>query len=178
MEQYLHASSHHFLAQKIGVLNTLATRAPRISDENHLEEEKSHLLKVFDNNGYSRQQGLKAFQRDSKESKVKPTRDDQIPNVQLPSIQGTTDNISHILKKNRFYVVFNPLNTMRNSLRYVKIPINPRDMKGVYSIPCSCGIHYIGETGCSINQRIHEHAVDIRHSRSRSFALAEHAVKS
>ena len=52
-EQYLHASSHHFPAQKLGVLSTLATRELRISDESHLEGEKTHLLNVFCNNGYS-----------------------------------------------------------------------------------------------------------------------------
>ena len=48
-KHYLHASSHHFLAQKFGVLSTLATRALRISDDSHLEQERSHLLEVFNN---------------------------------------------------------------------------------------------------------------------------------
>ena len=39
-EKYLHANSHHFPAQKLGVVNTLATRALRVYDENHLKEEK------------------------------------------------------------------------------------------------------------------------------------------
>ena len=43
-EQYLHACSHHFPAQKLGVLSTLATRAFRISDDLHFEDDKSHLL--------------------------------------------------------------------------------------------------------------------------------------
>ena len=51
-------------------------------------------------------------------------------------------------------------------------------MKGVYPIPCSCGIPYNGETGHSINRRIQEHVADIKHNRSRSSALAEHAVTS
>ena len=40
------------------------------------------------------------------------------------------------------------------------------------------GTLYIGETGRSINQRIHEYVVDLRHGRSRSSALAEHAEKT
>ena len=59
-EQYLHAGSHHFPAQKFGVLCTLVTRALRISDDNSLESEKSHLLDVFENNGYSRSQDRKS----------------------------------------------------------------------------------------------------------------------
>lgn len=56
-EQYFHASSHHFRAQKLGVLNTLATRALRISDKKSFKKEKSHLLNVFVENGYSRYLG-------------------------------------------------------------------------------------------------------------------------
>ena len=118
------------------------------------------------------------FQKPCKESRVKPIHDDHISNVSLPFIQGTTYNISHVLKRNNIAATFKPLNTIRIDLRSVKYPINPKDMKGVYSIPCSCGIPYIGEKGRSINQRIQEHAADIRHDHSRSFALAEHAANS
>lgn len=53
-EQYLHASSHHFPAQKLGVLKMIVTRALRIFDTKNLDKEKAHLLNVFVNNGYSR----------------------------------------------------------------------------------------------------------------------------
>ena len=56
-EQYLHADLHHFPAQKTGVLNTLATRALRISDSESFDKERSHLLDVFVENGYSRHLG-------------------------------------------------------------------------------------------------------------------------
>ena len=75
-------------------------------------------------------------------------------------------------------MTFRPLNTIRMSLRSVKDPIDPKDMKGIYMIPCSCGTPYIGETGRSINQRISEHAADLRHRRFKSSALAEHAEKT
>ena len=51
-------------------------------------------------------------------------------------------------------------------------------MKGVYIIPCSCGIPYIGETGRSISQRISEHATDLKHRRTKSSDLVEHAEKT
>ena len=54
MEKYPHASSQHFVAQKLGVLNTIATRDLRVSEDNHLNDGKVHLLNVFLNNGYSR----------------------------------------------------------------------------------------------------------------------------
>jgi len=43
---------------------------------------------------------------------------------------------------------------------------------------CSCGTSYIGEMGWSINQMIKEHVVAIKHGRTKSWALAEHVVKT
>ena len=71
-----------------------------------------------------------------------------------------------------------PLNTIRMSLRSAKDTIDPKDMKGVYMIPYSCGSPYIGVTRRSINQRISEHAADLKHRRTKSSALAEHAEKT
>lgn len=73
---------------------------------------------------------------------------------------------------------FRPLNTIQSSLRSVKDLVDPKNMKGVYVILCSCGTLYIGETGRSINQRIREHVADIKHGTTFSSALAEHADKS
>ena len=60
----------------------------------------------------------------------------------------------------------------------VKDPIDRKDMKGVYIIHCSCGTTYIGETRRSINQRINEHAANLKHGRTKSSALVEHAEKT
>jgi len=73
---------------------------------------------------------------------------------------------------------FKPLKTIKNSLRSVKDPIDPKDTKGVYLVPCFYGIPYIGETGRSIKQRIIKHVADIKHNRSRTSTLVEHAEKS
>ena len=177
-EQYLHASSHHFPAQKLGVLSTLATRAVRISDKESLETEKAHLLDVFEKNGYKRHLGQKAFLKARKEPSTRKVPKDHVLGVNLPYIQGTTDRIARILRRYDVSATFRPLNTIRGSLRSVKDPVDPKSMKGVYIIPCSCGTPYIGETGRSINQRISEHSADLRHGRTKSSALAEHAGKT
>jgi len=52
MDLYLHASSHHHYAQKMRVLNTLITRAFRISDNDHKHKEKMHLTKALMRNGF------------------------------------------------------------------------------------------------------------------------------
>ena len=51
-DSYLHADSHHHPSQKIGVLNTLAVKASRIADSEHIKKEKDHLKEVFTNIGY------------------------------------------------------------------------------------------------------------------------------
>jgi len=162
----------------LGVLNTLTTRALRISDDKSFEEDKSHLLNVFVENGYSRHLGQKAFLKAAKNSLIKRGLKERIPSVHLPYVQGTTDKIARVLKKHNVPTTFRPLNTICKSLRSVKDPIDPKDMKGVYIIPCSCGTPYIGETGRSINQRISEHAADLKHMRTKSSALAEHVEKT
>jgi hypothetical protein len=177
-EQYLHADSHHHPSQKLGVLNTLATRAFRISDDEHLEEEKKHLLNVFKNNGYKKHQVMKAFQNATKTPRNKEQTNNDVSKVYLPYIQGTTDKLARILKKKNIGATFKPLNTIRNSLRSVKDSVDPIEHKGVYMIPCSCGKQYIGETGRSFRIRIQEHAADIKHNRTRPSALAEHSDKT
>jgi len=146
-KQYLHASSHHFPAQKFGVLSTLATRALRISNEIHLEKEKSHLLEVFKNNGYNKTQSLKAFQRACKGPRVKTAPVDPISKVHLSFIKGTKDMIAHFVRRKNISSSFKPLRTIKNSLSSAKDPIDPKDMKCNYLVPCSCGIPYIRETG-------------------------------
>jgi hypothetical protein len=178
IEQYLHADSHHHPSQKLGVLNTLATRAFRISDDEHLEEEKKHLLNVFKNNGYKKHQVMKAFQNATKTPRNKEQTNNEVSKVYLPYIQGTTDKLAKILKKKNIGATFKPLNTIRNSLRSVKDSVDPIEHKGVYMIPCSCGKQYIGETGRSFRIRIQEHAADIKHNRTRPSALAEHSDKT
>jgi len=175
--QFLHAKSHYFPAQKLGVLNTLATCALRIYDD-RLSEEKNHLLNVLVYNGYNRRQDLKAFLKPSKGPKVKKDPNDRISGVHLPFIQGTTNGIASILKKHNVTSTFRTLNTIRSSLKFVKDPVEPKDMKAVYVIPCSCGTSYIGEIDRSINLRIKEHIADIKHERTRSSALAEHVEKT
>lgn len=170
-EQYLHADSHHFPAQKLEVLNTLATRALRVSDENHTEDEKNHLLNVFEFNGYNKSMGIKDFQKSYKGLRIKNEPRESASNVLHPFIQGTADKIARVLRKHDVYSTFKPSNTIRSSLKTIKDPMNLKDMKGVYLIPCSCRTPYIGETGRSINQRIQEHAADIKHCRTCSSAL-------
>jgi hypothetical protein len=67
---------------------------------------------------------------------------------------------------------------IRSLLSLVKDPMDPKLQKGVYSIPCSCGLNYIGETGRSFQVRIKEHKAAITHNREKSSDLAEHSMRT
>ena len=135
-------------------------------------------MDVFGKNGYSRHLGQKAFLKAQKEPFVQKDSKDRILGVHLPYIKGTTDRITRILKKHNIPSTFRPLNTIHSSLRSVKDPVDPKDMKGVYIIPCSCEAPNIGETSRSINQKVSEHATNLRHGRAKSSTLTKHAEKT
>ncbi|GJQ82060.1 hypothetical protein Trydic_g6933 [Trypoxylus dichotomus] len=48
---------------------------------------------------------------------------------------------------------------------------------GVYGIPCSCGLVYIGTTKRSINTRLKEHKRNCRLAQTDKSAVAEHALQ-
>ena len=100
----------------MGVLNILATRALRISDNESFDKERSHLLDVFVENGYSRHLGRKAFYKASENALIKKEPKERCLGVHLPYVQGTTDKIAQILKRYEIPSTFRPLNTIRNSL--------------------------------------------------------------
>lgn len=133
-KQYLHANSYHHSTQKFGVLNSLATRALRISDDLHMNDEKTHLLEVFMNIGDRKPQGLKAFQKAAKGPRAKVDPNNPITTVHIPFIQRTSNKLACILKKSIIFATFKPLNIIWSSLRFVKDPIDPFNTKEVYTI--------------------------------------------
>jgi hypothetical protein len=180
-DSYLHADSYHHPSQKSGVLNTLAVRAFRISDPDHLKEEIEHLTSVFKNLGYKEWSIKKAIRRAQDKALSKHPPEDKKEDsgkVYLPFIQGITDKIAKILRKNNINTQFTTCGTIRQMMRSVKDNIDRQQLKGVYKIDCSCGKSYIGETGRSLKIRLKEHVADIKNERSRTSALVEHSSKT
>ena len=106
-DRYLHVDSHHLPSQKIGVINTLVTRAIRISDEDHLEQELDHLSNVFQMNGYNKNQITKVIHKARKKSR-KQNKNIDGTKIVLPYIKGTTDVIAKILRRKDMRVTFSP----------------------------------------------------------------------
>jgi len=180
-DSYLHADSYHHPSQKFGILNTLAVRAFRISDPDHLKDEIDHLTTLFKNIGYREWSIKRAIRRAQDRALSKHPPKDKKENhgkVYLPFIKGVTDKIAKILRKNNIDTQFTTCGMIRQMMRSVKDNIDRQQLKGVYKIDCSCGKSYIGETGRSLKIRLKEHAADIKNERSRTSALAEHSSKT
>jgi len=64
-KKYLHAYLHHHPSQKEGVINTLVSWALKILNEEHLGQEKKHLINRFKYRDYKEWQVKKEFQKDS-----------------------------------------------------------------------------------------------------------------
>ena len=56
--------------------------------------------------------------------------------------------------------------------------MDPKLKNGIYSIPCSCGELYIGETSRSIKLRLKEHCANTIHERTKKLAVAEHSSRT
>ena len=162
-DRYLHADSHHLPTQKVGVLNTLITRAIKISDEDHLELEIDHLTNVFQMNGYNKDQIRRVIKKSHSRSQ-KQNRCLDGTSITLPYIKGTTDVIGRILPKKNIGVTFAPPNSIGRMLDTSKDPVEPLKLKGVYRFPCSCEIPYIGETRCYVQVKLKEHCANIMHN--------------
>lgn len=119
-DNYLHADSHHHPAQKMGVLQTLFTRACRISDDNHTDEEITYLKRTFANLGYSSKSILKAINKAKYGNNINKTKKPVTSNAYLPYIQGVTDKIAKILRKKDIKTSFKPLSTIKQKMKSVK----------------------------------------------------------
>ena len=165
--------------QKLGILHTLATRAVRISNN-----ELGHLSKTLQNNGYNKKYIGTAFIRaKDRSNKDKNTRKDTGNNdrkegatkVLLPYIEGMTNKIAKVSRKKQISTIFCPPTSLRNILDKTKDSVDPKLRMGIYSIPCSCGEVYIGETCRSIKLRLKEHCADTIHERTKKSTVAEHS---
>jgi len=99
-KNYLHASSNHHPTYKIRVLNTLATKAIRIFDEEHLDHEKYHLSNIFKSIGYKDKEIKIEMRKAIERKRNRPqSMNNHLPGMTsyIPSIQGVTNNIVRVL---------------------------------------------------------------------------------
>ncbi|PSN31891.1 hypothetical protein C0J52_20819 [Blattella germanica] len=96
----------------------------------------------------------------------------------LPYIEKVTDRIGKILKKRGIRTVFNASNKLHSRLVNVKDRPAKLATAGIYSIPCSCGLLYIGQTGRTVEERRKEHIRYCKLHQVDKSAIAQHSAET
>lgn len=169
-DRYLHAASHHHPSNFTSVVSALVNRAIAICDNDHREEELRHVDAALLKNGYSsKQRSWKPKERVASEIST-PQNEKR---AFLPYRKGVSEAIGRILSKHGIKSIFKPPEKIRQLLRSPKDKI-PLQNPGVYSVPCSCGSSYIGETKRAISTRLNEHIKAIQKNEVTKSAICEH----
>ena len=175
-DRYLHFKSHHPSHVKRGIVRCLYQRARRVTNmSENLKKEEKHLYKVLQSNGHDNA----IIRAGSKELPSRNYTDDKQEKgliLSIPYIAGVSESIKRVCRDFDIKTAFKSGRTLRSHLTKVKdtIPISS-ESSIVYSIPCSCGKVYIGETTRRLEQRVKEHQDACRKGDEKISAIAEHA---
>ena len=148
-------------------------RARTIAVGENIQMEERHLRMVLRTNGYPEH----AIQDAARPRKKKTTPEEQTKyTICLPYVARIGQNQRRVCRKFNIRTVFTTTNTLRQQLTKVK-DTDPTLKRSsvVYSIPCSCGQKYIGETKRNLEARLKEHQIATRRGETDKSAIAEHA---
>ena len=168
----LHQNSHHHPANKQLVLAFLIHRAKSLCDQDSLTQELEFLTAVFKDSGYSHQQICRAMEPVARLAK---TNDKPASTAYILYTQTTYEWLSRMLAKHNIKSVALPPRKIFSYLPPVKDAFGLRT-PGTCSIPCECGMVYIGQSDWSIQIRIKEHNRRIRLAQPDKEAVAEHSI--
>jgi hypothetical protein len=167
--KYLNYKSFHPPSHKLGVIDTLYTRAIRLSDEDHLKEELEFTTEILIKNDYPKS----LLDKRLKNVKFKcanpiPKNNNMEKRIILPWSGEVTTKIAHFLRRNlQIEIGYKPGPKLGHILCNTKQKIT-KTYIGVYSLGCkgneveSCQSLYIGETERDMITRLmeHKHNVD------------------
>lgn len=177
-DQYLHFTSSHHMSAKNSVVNTLVYRALTLCDEEYRQDELKHIEKALNNNGYPSNLVQKAVKKQT----GKQSEDQEIELEErhkgvtfMPYVRGVSDKICRLLNRAGVKTFYSRSAKLRDILSHPKDPLPKDHAPCVYSIPCSCGEQYIGQTKRPLKVRLSEHRSATNKGKKDHSALAEHA---
>jgi hypothetical protein len=160
---YLNYNSFHPNAHKISVIDTLLSRAIKLCDNEHINQEIEYVTNVLVSNLYPRNVIIERLQTVKlRITNPKPKRMNE-KRIILPFAGEITTKIAQLIRRSLGWEIgFTPgqkISTLVNNMKQK----SPKIQRGVYSFQCEdCHIPYIGETGRDIKIRFIEHMNDIR----------------
>jgi hypothetical protein len=173
-DQYLQFQSNHHLSHKRSVVQTLMHRAETIvTDPEDKQLEIKHVKEVLQDNGYKRWMfKTPKCKKNANQHQAQKT----IKQVDIPYVQGLSENLQTIFKKRRIGIIHKPFNTIRSIIVKPKDKTPQLDMCGaVYEITCpTCKETYVGETARTVKTRLKEHT---RHAGPLT-AIGEHCLNT
>lgn len=95
--------------------------------------------------------------------------------VSLPYIQGVIDHISQIPSKRNIKTPLKPQRTLIQLFKMAKDTNYHMLSSGVYEIPFSCGMSYMGQIGRSFKTHLKEHMDDTYHNWIIIFVIVKHS---
>jgi hypothetical protein len=145
-------------------------RAHSLCNSNSFKDESDFLRITFRENGYNSKLTHRALKFSTKIPKL---HDKPVSIAMLPYFYTTYNCLSWLLSRHNIKSAALPPKRISSFLRPVKDDVGLQT-PGVDSVPCECGIVYIGQTGRSIEIRIKEHQRNIPLLQLDKSALAEH----
>ena len=170
-DRYLNYNSFHHPSIKNSVCKTLVNRAKTICDDDSIHDELEHLRNVLSINGFPRH----LIENAMKTPKRRTQENEYHSYVCLPYIGPASHKIERILKKGGIRVYHSSENKLFSALCTHKDGVDEFQKPGVYSIPCECGLVYIGETGRNLSLRLKEHKTNCEKCEQEKSAVAKHA---
>ncbi|OXA38592.1 hypothetical protein Fcan01_26635 [Folsomia candida] len=180
--QYLNFRSFHPRAHKIGVIDTLLTRAIRLSDDEHVKDEIQLTKIILMKNEYPPSlinDRLRRVEKKCLQPRPNNKKDEEVKKrIILPWTGDVTSKIaSYLRNKMDLDIGYFPGPKIGSIICNAKQKLE-KPRAGVYSMQCnSCPAVYIGETERDFMIRITEHQNDIRRESTTS-PVAAHMIEN
>ena len=169
---YLQWDSHHSIAVRYSVINTLHYRAKAVSSNKQLlKEEEDHLQKVLIENKYpiwalnrvklKTKANQAQEQCKQKNTNAKETSGNKKSYMVLPYVKGPSESLKNVGKKHGIQTYFKGGNTIKSLLMTPKDKDHISKRSGIiYRFKCNrvdCDDEYIGESSRTFGERYKEH---------------------
>ena len=173
--QYLNFNSYHPYTVKKGIVRCWQHRAKTMSsDTDAYQEEMISLRHNLRRNNYP--ESITSAPRNLDSRKKDNTR--KLTTVCLPYVKGLAERIQKICSPYDIRTIFTSGSTLRRYFFRVKPPTEFNMIKNyVYSIPCSCGKIYKGETGRPLKVRLEEHRKAVVRGEIEKSGMVDHIWK-